>query len=182
MIIWPETAIPSYMHNEADFLQQLDTRAKAHGSILLVGLPTKDLAGGATFNSLLLLGEDRQVYNKRHLVPFGEYVPFKPVLGKLVELMQIPMSDFSAGDWDKKPVFTGSEFSMGLSICYEDTFGNEIIKALPEAELLVNISNDAWFGDSAAPHQHLQMAQMRAIETGRFLVRATNTGISAHHQ
>jgi len=179
LIIWPETAIASYMHNEKDFLDRLDTTAKEQESIILVGLPTKNLEDNEYFNSLLLLGETRQVYNKRHLVPFGEYVPLKPILNDLIKLMQIPMSDFSHGDWDKRPVFNSSQFSMGLSICYEDTFGNEIIQALPEADLLVNISNDAWFGDSTSPHQHLQMAQMRAIETGRFLVRATNTGVSA---
>ena len=179
LIIWPETAIPSYLHNEREFIGELDSIARNNGAMLLVGLPTKDLNTGEYFNSLLLLGGKEQVYNKRHLVPFGEYVPLKPLLGDLIALMQIPMSNFTPGDLNARPVLHGSEFSMGVSICYEDTFGNEIIEALPDADLLVNVSNDAWFGDSASPHQHLQMARMRAIETGRYMARATNTGISA---
>ena len=179
LIIWPETAIPSYLHNEREFIGELDAIARNNGAMLLVGLPTKDLDTGEYFNSLLLLGGKEQVYNKRHLVPFGEYVPLKPLLGDLIALMQIPMSNFTPGDLNARPVLHGSEFSMGVSICYEDTFGNEIIEALPDADLLVNVSNDAWFGDSASPHQHLQMARMRAIETGRYMARATNTGISA---
>ena len=92
--------------------------------------------------------------------------------------MKIPMSDFSAGP-NRKPVVLAANEIIGVSICYEDVFGEEIISALPDATLLVNISNDAWFGDSIAPHQHLQMARMRALETGRYMLRATNTGVSA---
>lgn len=179
LIVWPETAVPGYLHNEREFIGKLDKAAKNNGAILLVGLPVKDLDTNEYFNSLLLLGENEQVYHKRHLVPFGEYVPLKSLLGDLIALMQIPMSNFTPGDWDTRPIFRSVKFPMGVSICYEDTFGHEIIDALPAAALLVNVSNDAWFGDSASPHQHLQMAQMRAIETGRYMVRATNTGISA---
>ena len=92
--------------------------------------------------------------------------------------MKIPMSDFSEGPILKPVVHAANEI-IGVSICYEDVFGEEIIQALPEATILVNISNDAWFGDSIAPHQHLQMARMRALETGRYMLRSTNTGVSA---
>ena len=88
------------------------------------------------------------------------------------------MADFSTGP-DVPPILDAGRYKIGISICYEDAFGNEVIQALPEAGLLVNISNDAWFGDSTAPHQHLQMARMRAMETGRYLLRATNTGVTA---
>jgi apolipoprotein N-acyltransferase len=88
------------------------------------------------------------------------------------------MSDFSEGP-NLKPVVHAANEIIGVSICYEDVFGEEIIRALPEATILVNISNDAWFGDSIAPHQHLQMARMRALETGRYMLRSTNTGVSA---
>jgi apolipoprotein N-acyltransferase len=88
------------------------------------------------------------------------------------------MSDFSARS-DEKPLMMVGKHSVGMSICYEDAFGNEMIKAMPEAAYLLNVSNDAWFGESLAPHQHLQIARMRALETNRYLLRSTNTGISA---
>ena len=88
------------------------------------------------------------------------------------------MSDFSPGEQVSRNL-NANGMTLGVSICYEDTFGEEVIESLPGADVLINISNDAWFGDSSAPHQHLQMAQMRAIETGRYMLRATNTGVSA---
>jgi apolipoprotein N-acyltransferase len=125
-----------------------------------------------------LLGENTSFYFKRHLVPFGEYLPLNSLLREVVDFLHIPMSDFSSGE-DLPPLMHAGKFTIGISICYEDTFGEEVIDALPLADILVNISNDAWFGDSAAPHQHLQMARMRALESGRYLLRATNTGITA---
>jgi apolipoprotein N-acyltransferase len=127
---------------------------------------------------MLALGVNEGVYYKRHLVPFGEFMPMRWLLEPLVDLLQIPMSDFAAGS-DDKPLLTLAGYAAGVSICYEDAFGEEAIQALPEAAFLVNASNDAWFGDSLAPPQHLQIARMRALETGRFLLRSTNTGISA---
>ena len=134
------------------------------------------------YNSVVRVGtgndDPSQFYFKSHLVPFGEYIPFKALLGSLLELMHIPMANFSRGDI-RQPLITVAGRSVGVSICYEDVFGEEIIRGLPEASLLVNVSNDAWFGDSLAPHQHLQMARMRSIETARPMLRATNNGISA---
>ena len=180
LIIWPETAIPAYLHQERAFIDSLEATAKARGAVALLGLPVKALDTGADFNSVLLLGaEQRQLYHKRRLVPFGEYVPLKPLFGRLTTALGIALPDFSPGDRSAPPVLRGTRFSLGVSICYEVAFGHEIAQALPEAGLLVNVSNDAWFGDSASPHQHLQMAQMRAIETGRQMARAANTGISA---
>jgi apolipoprotein N-acyltransferase len=126
----------------------------------------------------MALGEEPGVYHKRHLVPFGEYVPLAPLLGGLLDLLNAPMSDFGPGP-RRQPALRAGGLRVGVSICYEDAFGEEVIDALPEADVLVNVSNDAWFGDSMAPHQHQQMARMRAVETGRDLIRATNTGISA---
>jgi len=111
-------------------------------------------------------------------VPFGEYIPFKSVLGRLLDILQVPMADFSRGAEDQTLLEVGDN-KIGMSICYEDAFGDETIRALPQASLLVNVSNDAWFGDSFAPHQHLQMARMRTIETSRPMLRATNNGVSA---
>ena len=179
LIIWPETAIPGLLNEVRDYIGQLDRTASQHGSVVLAGLPTRHPDSGAYFNSLVLLGGKQQVYSKRHLVPFGEYLPLKWLLQWPLDVLNIPIADFTPAPAHEPLLFHTGGYSMGLSICYEAIFGAEIIRALPQAGVLVNVSNDAWFGDSASPHQHLQMARMRAIETGRYLLRATNTGISA---
>ncbi len=178
LVLWPETAVPAYFHVAEPLLDELREEAHGHGTELLVGVPVKDLQSGRYYNSVVALGEHSGVYRKRHLVPFGEYLPLVDILGPIVDLMKIPMSDFSAGP-PEQPLLQVAGQRVGVSVCYEDAFGEEIIKALPDATLLVNVSNDAWFGDSIAPAQHLQMARMRAMETGRYLLRATNNGISA---
>ena len=178
LVIWPETAVPAYYHQAAEFLAELGQEAYRHDSELLVGIPVKETGGSRYFNSVVAVGEQEGAYHKRHLVPFGEYIPLKGLLGPVLDLMRVPMSDFSAGSNDQS-LLQAAGHRIGVSICYEDAFGEEVIEALPEATLLVNVSNDAWFGESIAPHQHLQIARMRALETGRYLLRATNTGISA---
>lgn len=178
IIIWPETAIPAFASQVPDLLRELGAEAVRQDADLYVGFPTVAPAGDRYFNSLLLLGAGVLAYDKRHLVPFGEFTPFAPVLRGFAELLNIPMSNFSRGT-QARPLLQGRHGIAGVSICYEDVFGAEVIEALPDADLLINISNDGWFGDSAAPHQHLQMARMRALETGRYLLRATNSGISA---
>lgn len=178
IIVWPETAIPAFSIQVPDLLRQLTADALRNGSDLYAGFPSVDASGERFFNSLLLIGASPQTYHKRHLVPFGEFTPLAIVFRSFAELLDIPMSNFSPGQ-QEQPLLRGQHAVSGVSICYEDTFGDEVIQALPEAELLINVSNDGWFGDSAAPHQHLQMARMRARETGRFMLRATNSGVSA---
>jgi apolipoprotein N-acyltransferase len=179
LIIWPETAIPALYHQVQGYLDDMASLAAEHGSSLLVGIPVWDAGSGRYYNSLVVLnGGKRAFYHKKHLVPFGEYMPFADTLRGLLQFLHIPMSNFSPGP-DVPPLLVAGGIHLGVSICYEDTFGEEVIEALPDAEVLVNVSNDAWFGDSAAPHQHLQMARMRALETGRYMLRATNTGVSA---
>ncbi len=179
LIVWPETAIPMFEYRARPFLDELAAEAAAHGSELLVGVVYMDLESGRYYNSLVTASLDpAQRYHKHHLVPFTEFLPLKSVFGDLVDLFDIPMSDFAAGDPRQPPLELAGQ-PVALSICYEDAFGEEIIRALPEATLLINVSNDAWFGDSIAPHQHLQIARMRAAETGRYLARGTNTGVSA---
>jgi apolipoprotein N-acyltransferase len=178
IVIWPETAIPALYHQAKTFIDSLDAVAKRHDTALLTGIPYKDIDQEKYYNSILLLGKDRGIYHKYHLVPFGEYLPLDKFLRPLLHFFRIPMSNFSPGTNNIKTLDT-QKASIGTTICYEDAFGKEVIKTLPQATLLVNISNDAWFGDSIAPHQHLQIARMRALETGRYLLRATNTGISA---
>lgn len=178
LIVWPETAAPVYLDQFAqEYLPPLAAELRAHGAALVFGTIERD--GNEVFNSVVSLdGDRREVYRKRHLVPFGEYLPLSSWLAWLLDYLHIPMSDFSAGSGAPKPLFAAGQ-PLGVSICYEDAFGEEVIQSLPDSTLLINVSEDAWFGDSLAPHQHLQMARMRARETGRYLLRATNTGVSA---
>ncbi len=179
LVVWPETAVPAFAHRvEASFLRPLEEEAKAQGTDLLIGIPLLVEEDGRYFNAMLKLGEGRDDYRKRHLVPFGEYMPLRPLLEPLLAWVEIPMSSFSAGE-AARPLVRVAGHWAGVSICYEDAFNTEVNQALPDAAFLVNASNDAWFGDSLAPHQHLEIARMRALETGRFLLRSTNTGISA---
>jgi apolipoprotein N-acyltransferase len=179
LIIWPETALPLYYHQAEGMLERLGKEARDNRSDLLIGLPVIDFSNGKHYyNSMISLGTKTDFYHKRHLVPFGEYIPLKSILGNVLGFFQVPLADFSSGPADKSYLQVAG-VKAGISICYEDVFGEEVIRALPEANILVNVSNDAWFGDSFAPHQHLQKARMRAIETGRPMLRATNNGISA---
>ena len=142
---------------------------------MLFGIVTGDMSEYA--NSAVSLGASpEQRYSKSHLVPFGEFVP--PGFSWFLSIADIPMSSFTPGA-PKQPPMNIAGQKIAVNICYEDAFGEEIIRALPEATLLVNLSNVAWFGDSLAPAQHLQIAQMRALETGRMMLRATNTGMTA---
>jgi apolipoprotein N-acyltransferase len=179
IVVWPETAIPAFRHDVAELYEALAQRAAQGGVDFYTGVPIRDAADGRYYNSVELLGAAGGVYQKRHLVPFGEYLPYKNLLGRVFAFLDIPMSDFSAGDGSAPPLLAGRHAMVGVSICYEDVFGAEIRRAVPQAELLINVSNDAWFGNSAAPHQHLEIARLRARETGRWLLRATNSGISA---
>ena len=178
LIIWPEAAIPSLLHLVQDYLRGVYRRAEARGSTVLLGMLREDPVTGEYENTLVVLGDEQQVYAKRHLVPFGEYFPVPAFVREWMRLMSLPYSDTAPGDM-RQPTLRAANQQIAATICYEDAFGAEQLVFLPEATLLVNISNDAWFGDSIAPHQHLQISRMRAKEAGRYLLRSTNTGISA---
>ena len=180
VIVWPETAIPAFYDQvEESFLAPLRQRMVARDSWLLTGIPVLDRAGDwHYYNAVISLNQPDHFYYKVHLVPFGEYLPLREWLASVLGFLPVPQADFSAGRLDQ-PLLQAAGYPVGASICYEVAFGEQLIHALPEAAWLVNVSNDAWFGDSLAPHQHLEMARMRALETGRYMLRATNTGISA---
>ncbi len=179
LIVWPETALPGRSENiESSILKPMSVAATEQGSHILTGVIVSDNANNRFYNSMLLLGEQKGTYHKRHLVVFGEYYPMRWLLDFLRSWINIPYSDLTSGP-DKQGLMSVKGVKLGLSICFENVFSRDIIRDIPESNILVNTSNDAWFGDSLAPHQHLQMAQMRAIETGRPMVRSTNTGISA---
>ena len=131
------------------------------------------------YNSVMSLGDHpTQTYRKHHLVPFGDYFPQWTFVSWVMNALHIPMSSFSRGDADQRPMEVAGQH-VAVNICYEDVFGEEIIRQLPRATLLANFTNDAWWGESVASEQHLQMSQMRAQETGRYMLRATNTGVTA---
>ncbi len=180
LIILPETAVPQFLDNVSpDYLELLAQHARRQGGDLILGLPERDFVQRVYYNSVISLGTSpTQSYRKQHLVPFGEFVPLKPIFGPIIAAMQIPLTDFARGAPTQQPLAVAGQ-QVAMNICYEDVFGEEIIRQLPQATLLVNVSNDAWFGDSIAPHQHLQISQMRALESGRYMLRATNTGITA---
>ena len=143
---------------------------------MLVGVPVLDKAR-RYYNAVVSFGASpQQMYAKSHLVPFGEFVPTG--FGWLVAMMRIPLGEFARGAADQQPLAVAGQ-RVAVNICYEDAFGEEIIRQLPAATLLVNVSNVAWFGDSLAPAQHLRISRMRAVETGRYMLRATNTGVTA---
>jgi len=181
LVIWPETAIPTFYHRVEQQLLQVARELRATGAELAIGVLEYRPEEQRYFNvvrKVTLDTEPVQVYRKRHLVPFGEYMPFRDLLEFIGRYILIPMSDLHPGAARQAPLSLAGRLA-GVSICYEDTFGEDVITQLPEANFLVNVSNDAWFGDSIAPHQHLQIARVRALETARPMARSTNTGISA---
>ena len=177
LIVLPETAIPRFLDAvDPGYLKDIARIAVERRADVLFGVPIRDREG-RYFNSVVSVGASpSQRYDKAHLVPFGEFVP--PGFGWVVKTFAIPLSDFSLGPKNPKPLALAGQL-VAPNICWEDAFGEEIIRQLPEATLLVNVSNVAWFGDSLAPAQHLQISRMRAIETGRTMLRATNTGVTA---
>jgi len=177
LIVLPETAIPRFLDAvDPGYLRDIARIALERRADILVGVPIRD-PDGRYFNSVISVGASpSQRYDKAHLVPFGEFVP--PGFGWIVKTFAIPLSDFSLGPESPKPLALAGQL-VAPNICWEDAFGEEIIRQLPEATLLVNVSNVAWFGDSLAPAQHLQISRMRALETGRTMLRATNTGVTA---
>ena len=177
LIVLPETAIPRFLDAvDPSYLKDIAKTAAERGADVLIGVPIRD-PGGRYFNSVVSVGASpSQRYDKSHLVPFGEFVP--PGFGWIVKTFAIPLSDFSLGPEHPRPLALAGQL-VAANICWEDAFGEEIIRQLPEATLLVNVSNVAWFGDSLAPAQHLQISRMRALETGRTMLRATNTGMTA---
>ena len=176
--IWPETAIPDYLSAlRPVVIPKLQRYVHRHHLRLLFGL-VED-RGQRVYNSVALLGAGPvRFYRKRHLVPFGEYLPWPSLLQPLLDYLHMPMSDFNVWPAPQGPLAAGRQ-RLGISICYEDAFSQHIRQTLPAATLLINVSDDGWFGRSWARAQHLQIARMRAAESGRWLLSDTNNGITA---
>jgi apolipoprotein N-acyltransferase len=175
LFVWPETAVPDYRHRALPYIRQLSLDMKQRDADLLLGIFVKN-DKKRVLNSVVNVNGG--VYHKRHLVPLGEYIPLRFLIEFFNQFVKIPMSDIASGQ-DNQALLTAAGLPLGLSICFEDAFARDVIKDLPEAKLLVNVSNDAWFEDSHEPHQHHAIARMRALETGRYMIRSTNTGITS---
>jgi apolipoprotein N-acyltransferase len=178
IIIWPEAAIPTTPKNVWRFLDQLDRQAKVNQTALVTGIPTYQPASERYFNSVMMLGENRGQYDKTRLVPFGEYVPFASQLRGLIKFFNLPMSFFSLGDADQ-PLLNIAGEKVATAICYEIVYPNLVAGMAREATALLTVSNDAWFGRSIAPRQHMQMARMRAMENAKPMMRGTSNGVTA---
>src|SRR5690606_17737393 len=176
LIVWPEAAIPVLYDELAGYLADIANSAAAHGSTVVLGVLTGTYEDFES--SLIALTDEPQVYTKRHLVPFGEYFPVPGFVRDWLRLANLPYIDATPGLAEQPPLDVVGE-RLAITICYEAVFGAEQLHYLPEATLLVNVSNDAWFGDSIGPHQHLQIARVGAAEAGRYMLRAANTGITA---
>ncbi len=183
LVIWPEVPAPFYFHHDPVFRAQMIALAQATQSYLLVGIVDyrKDATGrDRPYNSAVMLAPSGELvgqYDKMHLVPFGEYVPYRWLLGWIGRVVP-ELSDFAPGT--TRTLVPTPQGRAAVLICYEAIFPGEVRSLVARgAELLVNISNDGWFGQSAAPEQHFEMARLRAVETRRYLLRATNSGITA---
>ncbi len=180
LIVMPESAVPLLRDDVPEgYLDSLAAIARRNGGDLLVGMFDEPLPG-EIHNSMFSLGQSPgRVYRKHHLVPFGEFIPLGGLVAPVMDaLLKMPIGSQAAGPLGQGVMAVAGQ-RVAMDICYEDAFGEEIITALPAATLLVNVSNDAWFGMAVGPEQHLQMAQARSLETGRVMLRTTNTGVTA---
>ena len=179
IILLPETALPLLAEYIPETFKKsiLLHASKERAHVLIGAIERQDTK---YFNVVLNLDSDSsQVYRKSHLVPFGEFIPLKFIFQYIyTHYLNMPMNDLSRGSIHQEPMAIENQ-KIAFNICYEDVFGEEIIRALPSATILANVSNDAWYGRSIAAYQHLQFSQARAIETGRMVIRSTNTGATA---
>ena len=181
-VIWPEGAIPAYEHQVRDILADLTAINRQHKSSLILGIPEYQQDTKESYVSLMAIGEEPDTYQKQVLVPFGEYVPLQDLLRGLIKFLDLPMSGFTKGASSQPPMIF-DKVTMIPAICYEIVYP-DIIHRLANSgpgdrqQMIVTVSNDAWFGDSFGPYQHMEMARMRALELGVPLIRSTNDGVT----
>ncbi len=179
LIVLPETAFPMLRSDvPPQLIGQLRNHARENAGDILIGSFVHN--NGSYYNSVFSTGSSQeQYYHKHHLVVLGEFIPLRPLLGWFINVvLNIPMGDLGRGDEVQAPLEVAGQ-RIAVDICYEDVFGEEIIRSLPQATMLVNFTNDAWYGESHAAEQHNQISQFRAMETGRMMLRATNTGVTS---
>lgn len=179
LVVWPEAAVPALFNDLLPFFDRIYAQARAHGTSLVTGAIREDR--GQYYNSVLALdaaGSGLGWYDKHHLVPFTEFFPVPQFVRDWLRLMNLPYADFAHGAADQDTLVAGDQH-IAASVCYEDAYGSSQLHALETATLLVNVTNDAWFGKSSARYQHLQISRMRAMEADRPMIRAANNGVSA---
>jgi apolipoprotein N-acyltransferase len=178
IIVWPEAAIPNFLQQITFYFQQMDQAAKQHHVAIITGVPIYNADTQQSFNGMMVLGNGHGTYLKRQLVPFGEYIPLKPFYGHFMQYFDIPMSDLSRGPI-QQPAMLADNHTFAGFICYEIAYPQLVLNSMNNMQFIVVVSDDSWFGKSMASAQQLQMAQMRALETGRYILYSTNTGITA---
>jgi len=185
IIFWPESAIPDIANNHVNLYRQIYQEASAHGSSLIVGTLREDenprTGEVEAFNSILAMDKDTpgvEWHDKHHLVPFVEFFPVPSFVRNWLRLMTLPYSDFNRGAAQQAPLSAAGQ-KVAAGVCYEDAYGATLLPVMDTATMLANVTNDSWFGHSTARHQHMQISRLRALETGRPMVRAANDGISA---
>jgi len=179
IIVWPENAIPTFYYKlQNSFYHHLALQARQTQTELITGLPVFDEEKTQYYNAMTNLGGIQGFYHKTHLVPFGEYVPLASLIRGWIQFFNLPMSGFSAGESEQELIEIKG-YKVVVTLCYEDVFAQDVIRQIPQAQFMLNLSNNGWYGNSFAPHQHLEMARMRALETSRELIRSTTSGISA---
>ena len=181
LYVWPETAVPVLKEYAEGYLSVMGRFASERNAALITGVPLRqaDAEGRPHYyNAVQVVGQGSGTYLKQKLVPFGEYVPLQDLLRGLIAFFDLPMSDFARGPADQ-PLLSARGYRIAPYVCYEVVYPEFAAGLAARSELLLTVSNDAWFGTSIGPLQHLQMAQMRALESGRWMIRATNNGVTA---
>ncbi|QEW05441.1 apolipoprotein N-acyltransferase [Nitrincola iocasae] len=183
LIVWPETAIPSLYYQAAPYTEDFFSHLNTIGTTLISGFPfmtydTDNPDIRRFHNSLGIFSQGNGVYHKQRLVPFGEYVPLEQQLRGLIDFFDLPMSEFSLPEHTDLMLQVG-QTQLATLICYEIAYPELTRRSAMNSDLILTVSNDAWFGDSLAAEQHLQIARMRALENGRWVIRGTNDGITA---
>lgn len=178
IIIWPEAAVPIPFQDAKDYLNHIASQALKHHTTVITGIFIKAPVNNDYYNSVVALGQGFGIYLKQRLVPFGEFTPMKVYLGKLLNFFDIPMSDVASGGGKPQPLIIG-DIKIGVFICYEIAFPEQVRYQDGDIGMLLTVSNDAWFGHSIAQAQHLEMAQMRALELGRPILFVSNNGMTA---
>lgn len=183
LILWPEAALPDMANLYPEYLGEVWSAARKAGSDMMLGAMRAEVTPGRAepryYNSILALGEgEPDFYDKRHLVPFGEFFPVPDVVRSWLRLMSLPYSDFDRGARRQEP-FALAGLKLAASICYEDAYPGLLRQEIRDSHALVTVTNDAWFGRAGARYQHLQIARMRALESRRYFLRAANDGVSA---
>lgn len=178
IIVWPEAAIPTFLEQIPSYLKLLSKTAKQHNTTILTGIPFYNKENNNYYNGILALGTNTGHYYKRHLVPFGEYLPLRFMLSWLHNYLTIPMSGFSIGT-KHQPDLLIRDIPIAPFVCYEIAYAGLVLDYLPRAGVLVTVCDDSWFGESIAAAQHLEIARMRSLEVGRYQLLCSNTGITA---